>query len=171
MHLIITGKCGSGVSARVPGRLPCVLAAVRGPAPGQGRRQLRPGTGQDQQAGTARPAAHEPRMADRLRPAAGVSTIADPCLFIRSGPYISRRSSGSWSRCWPCWCRWWHGLPPGTTRGAGTRLFCRARGGRPIPAGRPPASPTRPERSGRRGGGLQERPEASVRPPGYGQNR
>ena len=45
--LIITGKCGSGksfrpppgpsgVSARVPGRLPCVLAAVRGTAPGQG---------------------------------------------------------------------------------------------------------------------------------------
>ena len=26
----------SGVSARVPGRLPCVLAAVRGTAPGQG---------------------------------------------------------------------------------------------------------------------------------------
>ena len=66
--LIITGKCGSGksflasalggagpsgVSARVPGRLPCVLAAVRRTAPGQGRRQLRPGAGQDQQAGTA----------------------------------------------------------------------------------------------------------------------
>ena len=45
--LIITGKCGSGksflasragppgVSARVPGRLPCVLAAVRRTAPGQ----------------------------------------------------------------------------------------------------------------------------------------
>ena len=42
-----------GVSARVPGRLPCVLAAVRRTAPGQGRRQLRAGTGQDQQAGTA----------------------------------------------------------------------------------------------------------------------
>ena len=42
-----------GVSARVPGRLPCVLAAVRRTAPGQGRRQLRPGAGQDQQAGTA----------------------------------------------------------------------------------------------------------------------
>ena len=41
------------VSARVPGRLPCVLAAVRRTAPGQGRRQLRPGTGQDQQAGIA----------------------------------------------------------------------------------------------------------------------
>ena len=42
-----------GVSARVPGRLPCVLTAVRRTAAGQGRRQLRPGTGEDQQAGTA----------------------------------------------------------------------------------------------------------------------
>ena len=99
--LIITGKCGSGKSflASALGHQAClrgfrvgylcVLAAVRGTAPGQGRRQLRPRAGEDQQAGIAD---------HRLIPTLGLSRCAEALelgRLVAEDP--SSRSRCSWS--------------------------------------------------------------------------
>ena len=77
-----------------------------------------------------------------LRPAVGVSTLADRCLCNRHGPRMSIPSSGSRSRCWSCW---WCRLFPGSARGGGTWPLSRARGDRPVPANSPTTSPTFPD--------------------------
>ena len=74
--------------------------------------------------------------ARRLRPAAGMPTIAIPCLFSRPG-----RGRDHAAGC--AGCRWWYGLPPGTVR------RCRPPGcSEPVAAGRSPAVGTPRARHG-----------------------
>ena len=98
-----------GVSARVPGRLPCVLAAVRRTAPGQGRRQY-------------------VRELDKISKQALRSIALEPLdalARLALLEILEDRHARASTRCRSCRCSWHEVIGEPTIADAATRICDR----------------------------------------------